>query len=110
MRDAPSTTPTRPTFEVLVVADSHAADESIAAELHRQHHREDAFDYDLVFVPSLEDALIAVVVNANVQACLIRPSFEVYSRVKDQVDLSSIDHLLTPIDENPAGAQRRRPN
>ncbi len=101
VRDTPPTTPTRPTFEVLVVADSLAADESIAAELHRQHHREDAFDYDLVFVPSLEDALIAVVVNAKVQACLIRPSFEVRSRVKDQVDLSSIDHLLPSIDQTP---------
>ncbi len=100
VQDASSTGRTRPSFEVLVVADSLSPDESLAAQLARQRHHDDAFDYELVFVPSLEDALIAVAVNANVQAVLIRPSFEVRSRLRDQVDLSSMVHLVPPLDKD----------
>lgn len=100
VQDTSSPERTRPSFEVLVVADSLAADESIAAQLGRQCHREDAFDYELVFVPSMEDALIAVAVNVNVQAVLIRPSFEVRSRLRDQIDLSSIAHLVPGLEES----------
>ncbi|MGB7424990.1 MAG: ornithine decarboxylase, partial [Ornithinimicrobium sp.] len=99
VQDASSSEPTRPSFEVLVVADSLSPDESIAAQLAQQRHRDDAFEYELVFVPSLEDALIAVAVNSNVQAVLIRPSFEVRSRLRDRVDLSSIEHLVPTLSD-----------
>jgi len=103
VQDASSTEQTRPSFEVLVVADSLSPDEALAAQLGRQRRRDDTFDYELVFVPSLEDALIAVAVNANVQAVLIRPSFEVRSRLRGQVDLSSIVDLLPTLDQSVDG-------
>ncbi len=103
VQDASSREPVRPSFEVLVVADRMTPDESLAAQLGRQRHRDDAFDYELIFVPSLEDALIAVAVNSNVQAVLIRPSFEVRSRLRDDIDLSSILHLVPALDRNSDG-------
>lgn len=103
VQDASSREATRPSFEVLVVADRMAPDESLEAQLARQRHRDDAFDYELVFVPSLEDALIAVAVNSNVQAVLFRPSFEVRSRLRGQIDLSSIVNLVPVLDRERDG-------
>ncbi len=66
----------RPYFEVLVV-DDLAADEE--AELRRRllemRRSEDDFVYDVVVVPSFEDALIAVLFNHNVQTCVARYGF-----------------------------------
>ncbi|MGB5953303.1 MAG: ornithine decarboxylase, partial [Ornithinimicrobium sp.] len=101
VRDATPSETDRPTFEVLVVADGFTADESLVTQLLSQRHPDDLFDYELVFVPSIEDALVAVVANTNVQACIIRPSLEVRSDVKDKIDLSSILYLLPHLEASP---------
>ena len=63
----------RPRFEVLVVADvSRREADEVREELHRQERPEDAFVYELVFVSSFEDALVALVLNFNLQACVVR--------------------------------------
>ena len=84
----------RPQFEVLVV-DAMAPDEeeALREELRRQRRPEDHFGYELVVVPSFEDALVAVLFNVNLQACVLRHGFEVVSRH----DLSRLRHLLADI-------------
>jgi arginine decarboxylase len=44
--------------------------------LHRMRRPEDPFIYEAVVVPSLEDALIAVLINYNIQAIVVRFGFE----------------------------------
>jgi len=71
----------RPYFEVMFVDD--------LAPQHQRHQRdglvgmrrdEDAFTYEPVFVPSFEDALIAVLFNHNIQTAVIRFGFKLKSR------------------------------
>ncbi len=70
----------RPAFQVLVVDDLREAELS---HLHQQMRRlrrdEDPFTYELLVVPSFEDALVAVLLNSEIQACVIRPGFGVVS-------------------------------
>jgi len=71
----------RPYFEVLVV-DNVSSDQE---DLERQNFKEirrfnDAFTYEPVFVKSFEDALIAILVNHNLQAIVIRYDFELRSQ------------------------------
>jgi arginine decarboxylase len=74
-------TPTRPYFEVLVVDDvSSEQEQALHEELRRLRRPDDQFVYELVVVPTLEDALIAAMVNFNLQACIIRPRFHHRSR------------------------------
>jgi arginine decarboxylase len=81
----------RPSFEVLVVVDKPAEEaEALATELRRLRRPDDPFAYELVFVPSFEDALVAVGLNFHLQACVIRPEF----RLGSQLDLGRIDHFL----------------
>jgi arginine decarboxylase len=76
---------------VLVVVDSAAGDaEALTDELRRLRRPEDPFTYELVFVPSFEDALVAVGLNFHLQACVIRPGF----RLRSPLDLRRIDHFL----------------
>jgi arginine decarboxylase len=64
----------RPVFEVLIVDDISAAEaEALRDELHSLRRVEDPFTYELVIVPSFEDALVAVLLNSDLQACVIRP-------------------------------------
>jgi arginine decarboxylase len=51
--------------------------------LRKMRRPEDGFVYDIVVVPSLEDALIAVLFNYNIQAVVIRYGFP----------LRSVNHL-----------------
>jgi arginine decarboxylase len=70
----------RPSFEVLVVGDVTGQEaDQLRAELRRLQRPEDMFAYDLVFVPSFEDALVAVQINFNLQACIVRPEFQLRS-------------------------------
>jgi arginine decarboxylase len=86
----------RPSFEVLVVADVTADDaDQLRGELRRLRRPEDVFTYDLVFVPSFEDAIVAVQLNFRVQACVVRPEFGLFSHF----DLHRIRHLLPKLDE-----------
>ncbi|MEZ2388507.1 aminotransferase class I/II-fold pyridoxal phosphate-dependent enzyme [bacterium RCC_150] len=70
----------RPTFEVLLVDDitAHEAD-VLKAEMLAQRRPSDAFTYELVVVPSYEDALVALLLNPAIQACILRPGFAIGS-------------------------------
>jgi len=88
--------PTRPCFEVLVVGDVTGEDaDQLREELRRLQRPEDMFTYELVFVPSFQDALVAVQLNFNVQACIIRPEFALLSNF----DLDGIHHFLPRMDK-----------
>ncbi|HVS13001.1 MAG TPA: ornithine decarboxylase [Thermoanaerobaculia bacterium] len=70
----------RPYFEVLVVGELTTAEEAeVRAGLLDLRRDEDEFVYDVLVVPSLEDALIAVLINYNVQACVLRYQFPLRS-------------------------------
>ena len=70
----------RPVFEVLIVDDISTAEaEALREELHSLRRVEDPFTYELVIVPSYEDALVAVLLNSDLQACVIRPGLAVSS-------------------------------
>jgi arginine decarboxylase len=73
----------RPYFEVLIVDDISAQEEeTLRTRLRAMRRDEDKFIYELVVVPSFEDALIAVLFNFNIQACVIRYGFPLKSRYK----------------------------
>jgi arginine decarboxylase len=70
-------------FEVLIVDDISAQEEETLRERLRSMRRdEDKFIYELVVVPSFQDALIAVLFNFNLQAVVIRYGFPLRSRYK----------------------------
>ena len=65
--------PKRPYFEVLVVEDlSEAQERSLREELRRWRRPDDQFVYDIVVVPSFEDAVMGVRINYWLQACVVR--------------------------------------
>lgn len=70
----------RPRFEVLFVDDitEEEADE-LKTEMLAQRRPSDAFTYELIVVPSYEDALVALVLNPAIQACILRPGFTIGS-------------------------------
>jgi arginine decarboxylase len=77
----------RPYFEVLVVEDLTEEQESaLREELHRWRRPDDQFIYEIVVVPSFDDALLAARLNFRLQACVVRRRFTHRSRH----DLSSI--------------------
>ncbi|MGE0711802.1 MAG: aminotransferase class I/II-fold pyridoxal phosphate-dependent enzyme [Planctomycetota bacterium] len=66
----------RPYFEVLVVDDLEPAEEAaLRARLLSHRRPEDEFVYDVVVVPSFEDALIAVLLNYHLQSVVVRYDF-----------------------------------
>ncbi len=73
---ASSTPDRRPYFEVLVVAD---VDADAAAQLRRElracRRADDAYVYEIVVARTFEDALLAVLLNPDIEACLLRYSF-----------------------------------
>jgi arginine decarboxylase len=80
-----------PYFEVLIVTETSLQQEAVLREeLHGLRRPNDEFMYEIVVVPSFEDAVIAVLFNSNLQACLIHRRFSCGS----QHDLSKIAHLL----------------
>jgi arginine decarboxylase len=87
----------RPYFEVLFVDESAEEDVRRLSDTLRALRRpEDQFVYDIVAVPSFEDALIAILFNYNIQVAVIRYGFP----------LRSVNHLeilqryLSKIDES----------
>lgn len=94
----PAAADPRPRFEVLVVDDiSVAVQEELKAEMVRQRRSADAFVYDLNVVPSFEDALIAVLLNPTIQACIVRPGFTVPTRHRPSEDLRKfLDNFVGP--------------
>jgi len=75
------TAPAKPYFEVLFVDDMSDADEArLSKGLKEMRRPEDPFHYEIITVPSFEDALIAVLFNYNIQACVIRYGFPFSSK------------------------------
>src|SRR6266581_2506078 len=73
----------RPYFELLIVDDlSVQEEETLRQRLRSMRRDEDKFIYEIVVVPSFQDALIAVLFNFNLQACVIRYGFPLKSRYK----------------------------
>ena len=71
----------RPYFEVLVVEDmSEEAERALREELRRWRRPDDHFVYEIVVVPSFDDALMAVRLNFRLQACVVRRRFAHRSR------------------------------
>jgi hypothetical protein len=66
----------RPYFEVLVVETmSPAQEQRLREEVHTWRRPGDLFTYDLVVVGSGVEAAVAMRLNANIQACVIRRRF-----------------------------------
>ncbi|MBU3029861.1 aminotransferase class I/II-fold pyridoxal phosphate-dependent enzyme [Paracoccus marinaquae] len=71
----------RPYFEVLIVDDLNEHQERwLRQSLLRARRPEDAFIYEPVVVPSLEDALIGILFNHNLQAVVVRPGLTLKSQ------------------------------
>jgi arginine decarboxylase len=84
--------PQRPYFEVLVVEDMNEAEErALREDLRRWRRPDDAFVYELVIVPTFDDAVTAVLLNFNIQACVIRRRFGLEARH----DLSELGHFVS---------------
>lgn len=81
----------RPYFEVLVVDDLTAAQERhLRDELRSLRRSDDPFVYEIVVVPSFTDAVIAVLFNFNIQACIVRRRFG----HRSQQDLSEMGVVI----------------
>ena len=84
-------TQTRPYFELLVVDDLTPKEEAVIRSSFRSVQRpEDEFTYDVIVVPSFQDAVAAVLVNPNIQACILRSGF----RYKSKRDLGLFQRYL----------------
>ncbi|WP_163558721.1 beta-eliminating lyase-related protein [Halomonas sp. NO4] len=87
----------QPYFELLIVDNLSAQEEEVVREaFHNLRRPEDRFVYDVVTVRSFEDALIAVLVNPNIQACLIRYEFP----YKSKYNLSALRNYLEGLSES----------
>ena len=96
-----ATTPAqRPYFEVLVVEDmSEAQERAMRQELRAWRRPDDEFIYEIVVVPSFEDAIIAARINFGLQAVVIKRRFAQHSgrdmsAVADFVDDRSPGDLM----------------
>ncbi|MBK0399900.1 aminotransferase class I/II-fold pyridoxal phosphate-dependent enzyme [Limibaculum sp. M0105] len=99
----------RPYFEVLLVDDlTEAQERFLRHSLERMRRVEDAFIYESVVVPSLEDALIAILFNHNIQAVVVRPgltlksenTLQILTRYLSRVGEEDVEGL-TPEDYGP---------
>ena len=71
----------RPYFEVLIVDNvNDHQDRWLRASLQHMRRQEDAFIYEPVVVPSMEDALMGILFNHNVQAVVVRPGLTLKSK------------------------------
>jgi arginine decarboxylase len=76
----------RPYFEVLFVDDlTPVQEEAQRIALRNMRRPDDRFIYEAVCVPSLEDALIAVLFNHNIQTVVVRHDFRFASHNKLKV-------------------------
>jgi arginine decarboxylase len=72
---------TKPYFEVMIVDDVNEQHERwLKNNVTRMRRPEDAFIYEAVVVPSLEDALIGILFNHNIQAIVVRPGLVLKSK------------------------------
>ncbi|WP_311379775.1 ornithine decarboxylase [Arthrobacter sp. ISL-48] len=78
VQEAGETTVVRPRFEVLVVDDIPERDaEALKGDMLAQQRPADTFSYDVNVVSSYEDALVALLLNPDIQACVLRPGFAI---------------------------------
>ncbi|MCL7940271.1 beta-eliminating lyase-related protein [Halomonas sp. ATCH28] len=97
----------QPYFELLIVDNLSAPEEEVVREaFHNMRRPEDRFVYDVVTVRSFEDALIAVLVNPNIQACLIRYEFPYKSKYNLSALRSYLEGLSEKVLENQSEAER----
>lgn len=75
-----SDAPHRPYFELLTVVPESARASNPQRELHKLRRPEDPFVYETVPTTSFEDALVATMVNSNLQAAVIYDGFQYKSR------------------------------
>jgi arginine decarboxylase len=74
--DRPHNVETRPYFEVLLVDDLTPEEEAdVRHGLLAMRQENDEFIYDVVVVPTFEDAVISVLFNHNIQSCVLRYEF-----------------------------------
>ena len=86
----------KPYFEVLFVDEmSDAEERRLRSGLAKMRRPEDQFHYEIVTVPTFEDALIAILFNYNIQACVIRYGFPF--RSKNHLDV--LQRLLVGLNE-----------
>ncbi|SDZ58963.1 arginine decarboxylase [Jannaschia faecimaris] len=77
---------TRPYFEVLIVDNvSDHQERWLKSNVTKMRRHEDPFHYEAVVVPSLEDALIAVLFNHNIQAIVVRPGLVLKSANDNEI-------------------------
>jgi arginine decarboxylase len=70
----------KPYFEVLTVAPESARTSNSQAQVHKLRRPEDPFVYEQVATFSFEDAVVATMVNTNLQAVVIYDGFHYKSR------------------------------
>jgi arginine decarboxylase len=86
----------RPYFEVLIVDEMSVAEQdALRRRVQRKRSLDDDFVFDIVIVPSFEDALIATLVNFNLQAVVVRYGFP----VRSQYHLAALRRFIDGIDE-----------
>ena len=84
-------TPQRPYFEVLVVEDmTEAQERALRQELRDWRRPDDEFIYEIVVVPSFEDAVIAARINLALQAVVIKRRFAQHSGR----DMAAVEHFV----------------
>ncbi len=73
---------TKPYFEVLIVSDDPTPEQirQGRAELRQLRRPEDPFVYEAVTVPSFEEGVVGVVLNADIQAVVIKDNFRFQSQ------------------------------
>ncbi len=85
----------RPHFEVLIVDDLTPAEEQeLRRNLLKMRRDQDDLIYDIVVVPTFDDAIIAVLFNHNIQSCVLRYRFPVETRIP----IPELQHYLRMID------------
>ncbi len=97
----------RPYFEVLIVDEMSSSEEdALRRRVQRKRMPEDDFVFDIVVVPSFEDALIATLVNFNLQAVVIRHGFPFRSQYHNDMlrrFLDSVDDRIEQMPESERG-------
>ena len=77
---------TKPYFEVLIVDNVNEYQERwLRSNVTRMRRHEDPFIYEALVVPSLEDALVAVLFNHNIQAIVVRPGLVLKSQMDQDI-------------------------
>jgi arginine decarboxylase len=97
----------RPYFEVLIVDEmSPGEEDALRRRVQRKRSVDDDFVFDVVVVPSFEDALIATLVNFNLQAVVIRYGFPFHSMYHNDMlrrFLEGLDEGIEALPESERG-------